>query len=89
MLKKVDLTQGAIAQKAIKDAPFPAPFDPTLEYSAAVRGTWNIVNTGMLIPEAHEIFVCAQGCLRGVVLTAAEMGKMERFSSILCRKTMF
>ncbi len=86
MLKKVDLTQGAIAQKAIKDAPFPAPFDPTLEYSAAVRGTWNIVNTGMLIPEAHEIFVCAQGCLRGVVLTAAEMGKMERFSSIFVQE---
>ena len=86
MLKKVDLTRGAVAQKAIKDASFPAPFEPTLEYSPAVRGTWNIAHTGMLIPEAHEIFVCAQGCLRGVVLTAAEMGKMERFSSIFVQE---
>ncbi|MBQ8333468.1 MAG: nitrogenase, partial [Clostridia bacterium] len=36
----------------------------------------------MLIPEAHEIFVCAAGCLRGVVLTAAEMGASERFSTV-------
>ena len=36
----------------------------------------------MLIPEAHEIFVCAASCLRGVVLTAAEMGAQERFSTV-------
>jgi hypothetical protein len=63
-----------------------ALFDTGLEYSAPARGTWNIVHTGMLIPEAHEIFVCAQGCLRGVVLTAAEMGAEERFSTVAVRE---
>ena len=28
----------------------------------------------MLVPEAHQIYICAAGCLRGVILTAAEMG---------------
>ncbi|MBE6726218.1 MAG: nitrogenase [Ruminococcaceae bacterium] len=63
-----------------------ALFDTGLEYSAPARGTWNIVHTGMLIPEAHEIFVCAQGCLRGVVLTAAEMGAEKRFSTVAIRE---
>lgn len=66
----------------IKEASFPAPFASGLEYAAPARGTWNIVHTGMLIPEAHEIFVCAASCLRGVVLTAAEMGAQERFSTV-------
>ena len=66
----------------LRDAKFPAPFPHGLEYSAPCRGTWNIVHTGMLIPETHQIFICASGCLRGVVLTAAEMGLMGRFSSI-------
>lgn len=64
------------------EAEFPAPFAHTLEYSPAARGTWNIVHTGMLLPETHQIYICAAGCLRGVVLTAAEMGAMERFSTI-------
>ena len=62
------------------------PFKSGLEYSAPARGTWNIVHIGMLIPEAHQIFVCAQGCLRGVVLTAAEMGTKQRFSTIAVRE---
>ena len=66
----------------LRDASFPAPFPHELEYSPACRGTWNIVHTGMTLPESHQIFACASGCLRGVVLTAAEMGLMERFSSI-------
>ena len=66
----------------ISDANFPAPFVSGLEYATPARGTWNIVHTGMLIPGAHEIFVCAAGCLRGVVLTAAEMNAAERFSSV-------
>lgn len=71
------------AAVAVKDAAFPAPFASGLEYAAPARGTWNIVHVGMLIPQAHQIFVCAQGCLRGVVLTAAEMGAQERFSTIV------
>ena len=70
----------------IGKASFPSPFVSGLEYSSPVRGTWNIVHTGMLIPEAHEIFVCAAGCLRGVVLTAAEMGTQERFSTVAVRE---
>lgn len=66
----------------IREAAFPAPFDSTLEYAAPARGPWNIVHVGMLVPEAHQIFVCAEGCLRGVVLTAAEMGATRRFSTI-------
>ncbi|MBE5969919.1 MAG: nitrogenase [Lachnospiraceae bacterium] len=66
----------------IAKASFPAPFKSGLEYSSPARGTWNIVHTGMLIPEAHQIFVCAAGCLRGVVLTAAEMHAEKRFSTV-------
>ena len=66
----------------IGDANYPAPFASGLEYATPARGTWNIVHTGMLIPEAHEIFVCAASCLRGVVLTAAEMHAEDRFSTV-------
>ena len=66
----------------IGKASFPAPFASGLEYASPARGTWNIVHTGMLIPEAHEIFVCAAGCLRGVVLTAAELDMAHRFSTV-------
>ena len=68
----------------IAEAAYPAPFAPGLEYSPAARGTWNIVHTGMLLPESHQIYICAAGCLRGVVLTAAEMGDAyrRRFSAL-------
>lgn len=66
----------------LREAEYPAPFPHALEYSAPCRGTWNIVHTGMRIPGTHQIFICASGCLRGVVLTAAEMGLMGRFSSL-------
>lgn len=74
------------ASVVISEANFPAPFSASLEYAAPARGTWNIVHVGMLVPEAHEIFVCPQGCLRGVVLTAAEMGASNRFSTITVRE---
>lgn len=44
------------------------------------HGNWNIVHTGMLLPEAIQIYVCADNCMRGVVLTAAEMNAADRFS---------
>ncbi len=72
--------------KRIADISFPTPFPSYLEYNPPVHGTWNIVHTGMLVPDAHIIYVCAAGCLRGVVLTAAEMGEMSRFSSISVRE---
>lgn len=74
------------AQVPIRDAAFPAPFVSGLEYSCPARGTWNIVHTGMLLPGSHQVFVCSQGCLRGVVLTAAEMGAQRRFSTIAIRE---
>ena len=80
------LTADELPRVRIADADFPAPFRSGLEYSSPARGTWNIVHTGMLIPEAHEIFVCAAGCLRGVVLTAAEMGAQDRFSTVAVRE---
>lgn len=66
----------------IENSSFPAPYPFQLEYSSPARGVWNIVHTGMLIPECHQIYVCAKGCLRGVVLTAAEMGEMGRYSAL-------
>ena len=83
MLKRInDPAQRQVEGIRIAEAKFPSPFGSGLEYATPARGTWNIVHTGMLIPEAHEIFVCAASCLRGVVLTAAEMNAQERFSTI-------
>ena len=67
----------------IRDAAFPAPFASELEFNAPVHGTWNIVHTGMLVPEAQQIYVCAANCMRGVVLTAAEMNAADRFSYVI------
>ena len=81
LLKQITFDKNRAVIK-IKDANYPAPFLKSLEFSAPARGTWNIVHTGMLLPESHQIYICAAGCLRVVVLTAAEMGAMDRFSSI-------
>ena len=70
----------------IADAVFPQVFRSELEFNAPARGMWNIVHTGMLIPQSHQIFVCAQGCLRGVILTAAEMNAMDRMSFATVRE---
>lgn len=72
---------------SMRNAAWPSPFLPGLEYNSPAHGTWNIVHTGMLIPGSHQIYVCAANCNRGVVLTAAEMGAMDRFSTIaLCEE---
>ena len=81
MLKRVN-EQRQIAGIPVREAAFPSPFASGLEYASPARGMWNIVHVGMLIPEAHEIFVCASCCLRGVVLTAAELGASHRFSTV-------
>ena len=86
MLKRMGEVDTAGAMLPIGEAAFPAPFKSELEYSCSARGTWNIVHTGFLVPEAHEIFACAAGCLRGVVLTAAEMNAQDRFSTIEIRE---
>ena len=71
---------------SMKDAAWPSPFRPGLEYNSPAHGTWNIVHTGMLIPGSHQIYVCAANCNRGVVLTAAEMGAADRFSTIAVKE---
>lgn len=87
MLKRVGGQEDATGAKVkIAEASFLTPFKEGLEYSSPARGAWNIVHTGMLIPQSHQIFVCAEGCLRGVVLTAAEMNAMNRYSSIMIRE---
>ena len=75
------------AEVRIGEAGFPAPFASGLEFSSPARGVWNIVHTGMLIPGAHQIFICARGCLRGVILTAAEMNAMDRMSWVALEET--
>ncbi len=67
----------------IQDAAFPAAFHAGLEFNAPVHGTWNIVHIGMQLPESIQIYVCAQNCMRGVVLTAAEMNAADRFSYVI------
>ena len=85
MLKRVQRPE-PLKGIPIGQANFPSPFASGLEYASPARGTWNIVHTGMLIPEAHEIFICAAGCLRGTVLTAAELGVSHRFSTVEVRE---
>lgn len=66
----------------IAEASYPEPFAQGLEFNAPVRGPWNIVHMALMIPEAHLLYICARGCLRGVIMTAAEMGAMARMSWI-------
>ncbi len=66
----------------ISDADRNRLFPDGLVYSSPARGTWTIAHTSMLIPGSHQIFVCPSCCLRGVVLSAEEMGAMERFSML-------
>lgn len=67
---------------ALKDIKGSNPYEHALEYNAPSRGVWNIVHIGMLLPESHQVFVCSVSCMRGVVMTAAEMNAMDRFSSL-------
>ena len=64
-----------------------ALFPSKLEFNPPAHGVWNIVHVGMLVPEAHQIYVCAVNCMRGVVLTASEMGASERFSCVVLKES--
>ena len=87
MLKSVHLTENKIPEGIkISDIDFDVPFYDGLHYNLPARGVWNIVHTGMLIPDTHQIYVCAQGCLRGVILTATEMNRMEDMSWVALRE---
>ena len=83
MLKRVGgeiNPEGAVI--TLGEADFPVPFPLGLEFNSPAHGNWNIVHTGMLMPEAIQIYVCADNCMRGVVLTAAEMNAADRFSFV-------
>ena len=67
----------------VSEALFPAPFAQELEFNPPVHETWNIVHIGMLMPQAHQIYICSDNCMRGVVMTAAEMNAIERFSCVV------
>ena len=54
-----------------------------MQYNCPVHESWNIVHIGSLLPESHAIYVCGDNCLRGVVMTAAEMGLTSRFSAVM------
>ncbi len=87
MIKSLRTTEKRIPEPiALSEMDFPVPFYEGLQYNAPSRGVWNIVHTGMLIPESHQVYVCAQGCLRGVILTAAEMNETERMSWVALRE---
>ncbi|MFA9463789.1 MAG: nitrogenase component 1 [Velocimicrobium sp.] len=66
----------------LEDIKSRSPFPIGLQYNAPARGVWNIVNIAMMLPESLIIFVCPIGCMRGVTLTAAQMGAMDRFCAI-------
>ena len=84
MLKRVgDREFPGKTEVFIKEASFPVPFQPGLEFNSPAHGNWNIVHTGMLVPEAQQIYVCADNCMRGVVLTAAEMNAADSFSFVI------
>lgn len=68
------------------EASSPALFPSKLEFNPPAHGPWNIVHIGMLVPEAHQIYVCAVNCMRGVVLTAQEMGTADRFSCVVLKE---
>ena len=53
-----------------------------LEFNMPVHEGWNIVHIAMQVPQVHQIYVCPENCLRGVVMTAYEMGAAGRFSCV-------
>jgi hypothetical protein len=70
----------------VKDITGNPLFRQGVEYSSPARGTWTIAHVSMLIPHSHQIFVGGDGCLRGVVLSAAEFGGLDRFSMITVKE---
>lgn len=66
----------------LRDVSSDAPFTHRLDYNPPARGVWNIVHMGLQVPESHVVFFCSVSCMRGVVLTAAEAGALERFSAL-------
>ena len=77
----------AASRIPVGKASFPVPFGAGLEFNPPVHETWNIVHIGMLMPQSHQIYICADNCMRGVVMTAAEMNAMDRFSCVVLEES--
>lgn len=85
MLRQLQYDQKLLQERAevqADRAAYPLPFPQVLEFNPPVHETWNIVHIGMNLPEAHQIYICGINCMRGVVLTAAEMNCLDRFHSV-------
>ncbi len=83
MLKRLDPGDLSGAAVPVGEAEYPMPLPWSLEYCAPVYESWNIVHIGMLLPESHQIYICADNCMRGVTMTAAEMGQQHRFHCVI------
>jgi len=75
-----------IPEIKVKDIDGNPLFRSGVEYSAPARGNWTIAHVSMLIPHSHQIFVGADGCVRGVVLSAEEFNGLDRFSMITIKE---
>lgn len=84
MLERLGARRGPedLAERRIGDIEGTKLFSAGVEYTPPARGTWTIAHTPMLVPGAHEVYVCPGNCLRGVVLSAAEGGFSNRFSMV-------
>ena len=87
MLKRLD---AALPKVNFAKAQFPEPFHIGLEYNPPEHEHWNIVNIGMQVPESIQVYICADNCMRGVVMTAYEMAQEERFCCVtICEADVF
>ena len=85
--REYDAEFGKQSRIAAGKADYPAPFTAGLEFNPPVHETWNIVHIGMLFPQSHQIYICSDNCMRGVVMTAAEMNAIERFSCVVLEES--
>ena len=85
--RRCDRQFGAQSRIPAGRAGFPVPFTAGLEFNPPVHETWNIVHIGMLFPQSHQIYICSDNCMRGVVMTAAEMNAIERFSCVVLEES--
>jgi hypothetical protein len=74
------------AERRICDCDPEHLFPVGIEYTPPARGTWTIAHTPMLVPGLHEVYICPDGCLRGVVLSAEEFRGLDRFHVIEVRE---